>query len=202
MHDDFYQMYLEEMGHIPPCTREEQEDLLKEAAEGSKEAKKRIVEGNLRVALEYAREYDGRGVLMTDLVQEANMALMMAVEEDVQEEVRQEFDSFKSQRIREALAVAVEEQQSAKQTGEELAARVNVLQQISQLLAKELGREATVEELADKMKMTVEEISGIMKIAMDAMSMNAESMDLEALAGVEGIEITEDEESEDYDYEE
>ncbi len=202
MHDDFYQMYLEEMGHIPPCTREEQEDLLKEAAEGSKEAKKRIVEGNLRAALEYAREYDGRGVLMTDLVQEANMALMMAVEEYVQEEVRQEFDSFKSQRIREALAVAVEEQQSAKQTGEELAARVNVLQQISQLLAKELGREATVEELADKMKMTVEEISGIMKIAMDAMSMNAESMDLEALAGVEGIEITEDEESEDYDFEE
>lgn len=202
MHDDFYQMYLEEMGHIPPCTREEQEDLLKEAAEGSKEAKKRIVEGNLRAALEYAREYDGRGVLMTDLVQEANMALTMAVEEYVQEEVRQEFDSFKSQRIREALAAAVEEQQSAKQTGEELAARVNVLQQISQLLAKELGREATVEELADKMKMTVEEISGIMKIAMDAMSMNAESMDLEALAGVEGIEITEDEESEDYDFEE
>lgn len=62
MHDDFYQMYLEEMGHIPPCTRKEQEDLLKEAAEGSKEAKKRIVEGNLRAALEYAREYDGRGV--------------------------------------------------------------------------------------------------------------------------------------------
>ena len=76
-----------------------------------------------------------------------------------------------------------------------------MLQQISQLLAKELGREATVEELADKMKMTVEEISGIMKIAMDAMSMNAESMDLEALAGVEGIEITEDEESEEYDEE-
>ncbi|MBW4844977.1 MAG: RNA polymerase subunit sigma-70 [Lachnospiraceae bacterium] len=202
MHDDFYQMYLEEMGHIPPCTREEQEDLLKEAAEGSKEAKKRIVEGNLRAALEYAREYDGRGVLMTDLVQEANMALMMAVQEYVQEEVGQEFDTFKIQRIREALAAAVDEQQSAKQTGEELAARVNVLQQISQLLAKELGREATVEELADKMKMTVEEISGIMKIAMDAMSMNAESMDLEALAGVEGIEITEDEESEDYDFEE
>ncbi len=199
MHDDFYQMYLEEMEHIPPCTRIEQEGLLKEAAEGSKEAKKRIVEGNLRTALEYAREYDGRGVLMTDLVQEANMALMMAVEEYVQEEVGQEFDTFKSQRIREALAAAVEEQQSAKQTGEELTARVNVLQQISQLLAKELGREATVEELADKMKMTVEEISGIMKIAMDAMSMNAESVDLEALAGVEGIEITEDEESEDYE---
>ncbi len=202
MHDDFYQMYLEEMGHIPPCTREEQEDLLKEAAEGRKEAKKRLVEGNLRAALEFAREYDGRGVLMTDLVQEANMALMMAVEEYVQSEDSPEFESFKNQRIKEALDAAVNEQQFAKQTGEELAARVNVLQQISQLLAGELGREATVEELADKMKMTVEEIKGIMKIAMDAMSMNAETMDLEALAGVEGIEITGDEEADDYDYEE
>ncbi len=202
MHDDFYQMYLEEMGHIPPCTREEQESLLKEAAEGRKEAKKRLVEGNLRAALEYAREYDGRGVLMTDLVQEANMALMMAVEEYVQSEDRPEFDSFKIQRIKEALDAAVEDQQFAKQTEEELTARVNVLQQISQLLAGELGREATVEELADKMKMTVEEIKGIMKIAMDAMSMNAETMDLEDLSGVEGIEITEDGEAEDYDYEE
>jgi RNA polymerase primary sigma factor len=202
MHDDFYQMYLEEMGHIPPCTRGEQEDLLKEAAQGRKEAKKRLVEGNLRAALEYAREYDGRGVLVTDLVQEANMALMMAVEEYVQLEDRPEFDSLKNRRIKEALDAAVEEQQSAKQTEEELAARVNVLQQISQLLAGELGREATVEELADKMKMTVEEIKGIMKIAMDAMSMNAETMDLEALAEVEGIEITGDEEADDYDYEE
>jgi RNA polymerase primary sigma factor len=202
MHDDFYQMYLEEMGHIPPCTREEQERLLKEAAEGRKEAKKRLVEGNLRAALEYSREYDGRGVLMTDLVQEANMALMVAVEEYVQSEDRPEFDSYVGQRIRKALDAAVEEQQFAKQTEEELAARVNVLQQISQLLAKELGREAMVEELADKMKMTVDEIKGIMKIAMDAMSMNAETMDLEALAGVEGIEITEDEAAEDYDYEE
>ncbi len=41
MHDDFYQMYLEEMGHIPPCTRGEQEDLLKEAVLGRKEAKKK-----------------------------------------------------------------------------------------------------------------------------------------------------------------
>ena len=89
-----------------------------------------------------------------------------------------------------ALDLAVEEQQSAKQTGEELAARVNVLQTVSQMLAKELGREATVEELADKMKMTAGEVKDIMKMAMDAMSMNAENADLEDLAEVEGIEIT------------
>lgn len=201
MHDDFYQMYLEEMGNIPPCTKEEQRTLIKEAAEGGKEAKKRLVEGNLQAALEYAREYDGRGVLLTDLVQEANMALMMAVEEYIRMEDGTEFDIFTGKKIREALEAVVEEEQSADRTGEELAARVNVLQQVSKVLAGELGREATVEELANKMKMTVEEIKGIMKIAMDAMSINAETMDLEALAEVEGIEITEAEEDADYDYE-
>ena len=48
-----------------------------------------------------------------------------------------------------------------------------------------------MEELADKMKMTVDEVKDIMKMAMDAMSMNAENADLEVLAEVEGIEITE-----------
>lgn len=201
MHDDFYQMYLEEMGDIAPCTLEEQRKLLREAAEGSEEAKKRLVEGNLRVALEYAKEYDGRGVLMTDLVQEANMALILAVDEYTAIEDGPDFDSFASQKIRKALELVVEEQQFADRTGEELAARVNVLQQVSQALAGELGREATVEELAEKMKMTVEEIKGIMKMAMDAMSMNAENMDLETLSGVEDIEITEDKEYGDYNYE-
>lgn len=193
MHDDFYQMYLEEMEDILPCTKEEQERLLKEAAQGRKEAKKRLVEGNLRIALQYAKEFDGRGVLLTDLVQEANMALMMAVEEYDLVDDGPDFDGFVGQRIKSALGAALEEEQFADQTGEELAARVNVLQRVSQALAQELGREATVEELADKMKMTVEEIKGIMKIAMDAIGINGETMDLEALADLEGIEITEDE---------
>ena len=199
MHDDFYQMYLEEMGTIAPCTKEEQIRLFEEAGKGREEAKKRLVEGNLRAALEYAKEYDGKGVLLTDLVQEANMALVMALEEYIKMEKQPEFDSFLGERIREALTLAVEEQESADRTGEELAARVNVLSQVSQLLAKELGREATVEELAEKMKMTVDEIQGIMKMAMDAISANTEDMDLEALAGVEGIELGDDEDDGDYD---
>lgn len=198
MHDDFYQMYLEEMEAIPPCSKEELLELLREAALNNKEAKKRIVEGNLKQVLGYAKEFEGQGVLLTDLVQEANMALLMAVEEFSGEIDRDEFESFIKEKVKEALGLVVEEQKSSDQTGEELAARVNVLQQVSQILAGELGREATVEELAEKMKMSVEEIQGIMKMTMDAMSLNAENADLETLAGAEGIEIieagTEDEE--------
>lgn len=189
MHDDFYQMYLEEMKAISPCTEEEQNRLLEEAAKGAENAKKRLVEGHLGAALEYAGEYDGKGVLLIDLVQEANMALVIALEEYMEEykkaENRQSFDRYFSDKIREALDAAVAEQESAARTGEELTARANVLTQVSQLLAKELGREATVEELAEKMKMTEDEIRAIMKMAMDAMSSVDEEADLEALSGIE-----------------
>jgi RNA polymerase primary sigma factor len=194
MQDDFYQMYLEEMEDISPCTKEETEMLLKEIKEGNKEAKKRLVEGNLKTALSYAKEFDGKGVLLTDLVQEANMALMMAVDRYDGSPIKDEFDRFAGDLMNEFLLEAVQEEVSAEQTGEELAARVNVLQTVSSVLAKELGREATIEELADKMKMTVEEIHGIMKIALDAMSINTEDMDLEALEGAEGFDFIEQEE--------
>ncbi|MGC6175203.1 sigma-70 domain-containing protein [Lacrimispora sp. 38-1] len=200
MHDNFYQMYLDEMGEITPCTGEEQLKLIADFRGGNQDAKKRLVEGNLRVALEYAKEYDGKGVLLSDLVQEANMALLMAVEEYAKAGGETGFDSYVGQKIKKALELAVEEELSADRTGEELAARVNVLSQISQTLAAELGREATVEELADKMKMSVDEIQGIMKMAMDAVSLNAENADLESLAEVSDLEITESDE-EDYDYE-
>lgn len=191
MHDDFYQMYLEEMKAITPCTQEENTQLLNDAAAGNEGAKKRLIEGNLEAALTCAKAYDGKGVLLTDLVAEANMALTMAVTEFLTNPGDGDFEGFLMARMKEALDLAVEEEESAEQTGEELAARVNVLQTVSQALARELGREAAVEELADKMKMTVDEVKDIMKMAMDAMSMNAENADLEELAEVEGIEITE-----------
>ena len=55
-----------------------------------------------------------------------------------------------------------------------MAARVNVLQTVSQVLSKELGREATLEELSAKMKMSEDEVRDIMKLALDALTVNGE----------------------------
>ena len=74
--------------------------------------------------------------------------------------------------VRPALDAIVEEQKDEKEVGEELAARVNVLQTVSQVLLKELGREATLSELAEKMKMTEDEIRDIMKLALDAVNVS------------------------------
>lgn len=69
---------------------------------------------------------------------------------------------------------ALELQDTECRIEEEMLARVNVLKDISASMAEELGREATVEELAARMKMTEEEIKDIMKLTLDAMSVSGE----------------------------
>lgn len=169
-HTDFYQMYQDEVDCIVPCTAQEMEDLSEELLNGSETARKRLVEGCLFLAAEIAEEYQNKGLSAGDLVQEANMALLILASE-------YEGGSFRAQaeeRIREALEEALELQDTECRIEEEMLARVNVLKDISASMAEELGREATVEELAARMKMTEEEIKDIMKLTLDAMSVSGE----------------------------
>ena len=119
--------------------------------------------------LALAKEYDGKGLPMNDLVQEANMALTALVMElGDGESPEMEFEELLEKRVRESLQAAVDEQQRESEIEENVTARVNVLQEVSRVMAGELGREATVDELAQKMKMTADEIRDIMKITLDA----------------------------------
>ena len=171
MAENFYEMYLEEMGGIAPLTGQEKPDLLKETAKGNAGARNRLVEGSLRHVLDLAAEYEGRELPMSDVVQEANTALMLAA---IEYDGSEEWDSLLARRVREAVELALEEQKAEAEIEETMAARVNVLQTVSQMLARELGREATLQELAAKMKMTEDEIKDIMKLALDALTVNGE----------------------------
>ena len=169
MHDDFYQMYLEELEELTEVGAEEEKILLARLSGGDGDAGKRLIEGNLKKALALAKEYDGKGLPMNDLVQEANMALTALVMElGDGESPEMEFEELLEKRVRESLQAAVDEQQRESEIEENVTARVNVLQEVSRVMAGELGREATVDELARKMKMTADEIRDIMKITLDA----------------------------------
>lgn len=169
MHDDFYQMYLEELEALTEVGAEEEKNLLARLSGGDGDAGKRLIEGNLKKALALAKEYDGKGLPMNDLVQEANMALTALVMElGDGENLEMEFEELLEKRVRESLQAAVDEQQRESEIEENVTARVNVLQEVSRVMAGELGREATVDELAQKMKMTADEIRDIMKITLDA----------------------------------
>lgn len=177
MAENFYDMYLEEMREIRPLEAEEREALLIRIASGDQEARSRLVEGSLSEVLELAGEYEGRELPMSDIVQEANTALMLAA---VEYDGSEAWSELLERRVRESVELALEEQRMEASIEENMAARVNVLQTVSQMLAKELGREATVEELAAKMKMTEDEIRDIMKLALDALTVGGEGAVAEA----------------------
>lgn len=168
--EDFYRLYLEELKLIPPCSPEEEELLLNEILTGSQAAVKRLVEGKLNQAVRMAEEYRDRGLTMNDLVQEANIALLLTA----QEYRGGDFNSQAKERIRRMIEDAIDLQNTEVRAEEEILARVNVLKDISAGMAKELGREATLEELAERMKMTEQEIKDIMKLTLNAMSVGGE----------------------------
>ena len=171
MEVNFYEMYLEEMALIPVLEAEEEKKVLALAAEGDKEAKKRVGVGNLGNAGTQVPGDEGRELPMSDVVQEANVALTAAA---AAYDGSQKWEDFFEQEVRQAVEAALEEQKTEAEIEENMAARVNVLQTVSQVMAKELGREATVTELAEKMKMTEDEVKDIMKLALDAITVNGE----------------------------
>ena len=166
MAEEVFQMYLNEMTGIKSSDQEETQQLLGQFKAGNQGVKDRLIEGNLKIALEMVQEFLNRGIPAGDLVQEANMALVMAVTE--YEEGN--FEDYLRNQIKEALLAVVDEQSKEQNVAQELANRVNRLKDISQEMAEELGREAKVEELAQRMGMTNDEVKEIMKITMDAVN--------------------------------
>ena len=174
MEHDFFDMYLEEMRGIIPLDRDEMVSVLEGTAMGDAAARSRLVEGCLGQVLEIVREYGDSELPISDLVQEANTALMLAA---IEYDGSEPWNELMTRRVKESVELALEEQRTENQIEETMAARVNVLQTVSQVLAKELGREATLEELSAKMKMTEDEVRDIMKLDLDALTVNGEGQE-------------------------
>ena len=174
MEHDFFDMYLEEMRGIAPLDRDELVSVLEGTARGDAAARSRLVEGYLGQVLEIVREYGDSELPISDLVQEANTALMLAA---IEYDGSEPWNELMTRRVKESVELALEEQRTENQIEETMAARVNVLQTVSQVLAKEFGREATLEELSAKMKMTEDEVRDIMKLALDALTVNGEDQE-------------------------
>ena len=166
--DSFENVYLEELAAIEPCSEEETRQLIAEIRNGDAKARERLIEGNLKKALFFVQDYINQGVPLSDLIQEASMELMLLADEGFEGS----FETLLESRIRVRLEEVVKEQKSEADIEEEMLARVNVLQEVSKTMAEQLGREATLAELAERMKMTEDEVREIMKVTMDALSMS------------------------------
>ena len=174
--EDIYHVYMEEIAAIPPCSEAENAKLLGEIRNGNKAARERLIEGNLKNALFFVQDYINKGVPMADLIQEASLELMMLADEGFEGS----FEKLLESRIRVRMEEIINDQKKEADIEEEMLARVNVLQEVSKSMAEELGREAKLSELAERMKMTEDEVREIMKVTMDALSMSKINQSLQS----------------------
>lgn len=168
--DDPVRMYLKEIGKIPLLTSDEEIELAKRMAEGDEEAKKRLAEANLRLVVSIAKKYSGRGMQLLDLIQEGNLGLIKAVEKfDYQKGFK--FSTYATWWIRQSITRAIADQARTIRIPVHMIETINKLVRTSRQLLQELGREPSPEEIAKEMKLPVEKVREVLKIAQEPVSL-------------------------------
>lgn len=143
-------IYLNEIGQIPLLDEAKERELGKRSSEGDQEARRKLEEGNLRLVVSLAKHYTGRGIPLMDLIQEGNIGLMRAVEKyDFTKENR--FSTYASWWIKEAMQRAIDQQSREIRVPVHVAENMKKVQRIAKELQQTLGREATPEEIAEKL---------------------------------------------------
>ena len=168
--DDPVRMYLKEIGKIPLLSAEEEIDLAHRMEDGDEEAKKKLVEANLRLVVSIAKRYVGRGMLFLDLIQEGNLGLMKAVEKF---EYRKgfKFSTYATWWIRQAITRAIADQARTIRIPVHMVETINKLVRVQRQLVQELGRDPLPEEIGKEMNLDVERVREIMKIAQEPVSL-------------------------------
>lgn len=168
--DDPVRMYLKEIGKVPLLTSEREHELAQRMAEGDEEAKSELVEANLRLVVSIAKRYVGRGMYFLDLIQEGNLGLMKAVDKfDYTKGYK--FSTYATWWIRQAITRAIADQARTIRIPVHMVETIHKVLRYSRQMLQELGREATAEEIGEKMGMSAEKVREILKIAQDPVSL-------------------------------
>ena len=168
--DDPVRLYLKEIGRVPLLTSEREHELAERMAENDIEAKKALVEANLRLVVSIAKRYVGRGMFFLDLIQEGNLGLMKAVDKfDYTKGYK--FSTYATWWIRQAITRAIADQARTIRIPVHMVETIHKVSRYSRQLLQEYGREATAEEIGEKMGMSAEKVREIMKIAQDPVSL-------------------------------
>ena len=168
--DDPVRLYLKEIGKVPLLTTDREKVLAERMMAGDESAKTELVEANLRLVVSIAKRYVGRGMFFLDLIQEGNLGLMKAVDKfDYTKGYK--FSTYATWWIRQAITRAIADQARTIRIPVHMVETIHKVSRVARQMLQELGREATADEIGEKLNMSSEKVREIMKIAQDPVSL-------------------------------
>lgn len=164
--------YLKEIGRIPLLTREQEVALARRAEAGDQDARRRLIEANLRLVVSVAKRHMGRGLDLLDLVQEGNRGLIRAVEKfDWRRGFK--FSTYATWWIRQAITRAIAEQARTIRVPVHVSEKYGKIRAASRRLVQERGRDPMPEDLARLTQMPADEVGAILRAMQDPVSLDA-----------------------------
>ena len=163
-----HRLYLEEIQDINTITEEEKRKLVLAIRDGQEQAKPQLFNGLLSLVVELAQRYSGKGMPIEDLEQEGNIALFQAIEKVGEIAKLEDVDTFLTESVRQAMVEAVDEEIGNSDWENSMLAKSNLVNEAAKYLAEDLGRVATVQELAEYTRLTEQEILDLRTLSLDA----------------------------------
>src|SRR5579885_1557977 len=161
---DSLRLYLREIGKVPLLTADQEVYLAKRIERGDMEAKRQMIEANLRLVVSIAKSYLGRGLSFLDLIQEGSLGLIRAVEKfDYRKGYK--FSTYATWWIRQAVTRAIADKARTIRIPVHMVEKLNKVVHIERQLVQRLGREPRPEEIAEELEMTTEEVREILRMA-------------------------------------
>ena len=179
---DSLRLYLRQIGRVPLLTAEEEVALAKRIERGDMDAKARMVEANLRLVVSIAKGYLGRGLSLLDLIQDGSLGLIRAVEKfDYRRGFK--FSTYATWWIRQAVSRAIADKSRTIRIPVHMVEKLNQVVQVERMLVQRIGREPTVEEIAQEIGLHPSEVREIQRLAQSPVSLERPVGDEESSLG-------------------
>ena len=168
---DAIKYYLKEIRKTPLLTFEQEQELAKRIEQGDGDARAKMIEANLRLVVAIGKKYINRGLQFSDIIEEGNLGLIRAVEK-FQYERGFKFSTYASWWIKQSIERAIVNQTRTIRLPVHIAEIVNSYMRAVRQLTQSLGREPQIEEIAKKMRVTVDKVRSISQVVRETYSLD------------------------------
>ncbi|HRU50450.1 MAG TPA: sigma-70 family RNA polymerase sigma factor [Candidatus Absconditabacterales bacterium] len=170
---DFIKLYFNDISKIPLLTGEEEREIARKIKKGDEEAKKVLIESNLRLVISIAKKYFGSRLSFSDLIQEGNIGLIKAIEKfDPNKEFK--FSTYATWRIKQSITKAIADMTKNVRIPVHLIDEINSYNKTYQLLFQKLGREPTSKEIGKELDFPMKKIKKLEEVIFGNVSLDRE----------------------------